>query len=139
MLNIAPEKSLWDFSFPPVASDSYEAGAEERRKHPRFRCQNSVEIHVEGGPSYWGNVADLSVGGCYIETPIPLDPGTKLSVAIWIEQSKVIAQGTVVHRTPGLGIGVRFQQLSNADQGVIGMFLSRVSPLFRKALRNLTT
>jgi len=139
LLNIAPEKPLWDFAMPAVASDTYEAGAVERRKHPRFRCQNSVEIHVEDGPSYWGNVADLSLGGCYIETPIPLDPGTKLSVAIWIEQSKVIAQGTVVHRTPGLGIGVRFHQLSNADQGIIGLFLGRVSPLFRKPLRNLTT
>jgi hypothetical protein len=135
LLNIAPEKPLWDFALPTDTSDTYEAGAVERRKHPRFRCQNSVEIHVEGGPSYWGNASDLSLGGCYIETPIPLDPGTKLSVAIWIEQSKMIAQGTVVHRTPGLGIGVRFHQLSNANQSIIGLFLNRVSPLFRKPLR----
>ena len=79
-----------------------------------------------GGPSYWDNVADLSVGGSYIETPIPLDPGTKFSIAIWIEQSKVIAQATIIHRTPGLGIGIRFHQLSNADQDIIGSFLGRV-------------
>jgi PilZ domain len=138
LVNIAPEKPLWDFAFPTVASDTYEAGTVERRQHPRWRCQNSVEIHVEGGPSYWGNASDLSLGGCYVETPIPLDPGTKLSVAVWIEQSKVIVQGTVVHRTPGLGVGIRFHQLSSADHGIIRSFLDRVSPLFRKPLRNLT-
>jgi hypothetical protein len=139
LMNITPEKPLWDFAIPTVTSDTYAAGLVERRKHPRFRCQNSVEIHVEGGPSYWGNVADLSLGGCYVETPIPLNPGTKLSVAIWIEQSKVIVQGTVVHRTPGLGIGILFHQLSDADQGIVGSFLSRVSPLFRKPLRTFTS
>jgi hypothetical protein len=138
LLSVAPEKPLWDFAIPPAASDTYEAGALESRKHPRFRCQNSVEIHVEGGPSYWGKVGDLSLGGCYVETPIPLDPGTKLSVAVWIEHSKVIVQGIVVHRTPGLGIGIRFHELSASDHGIIGSFLGHMSPLFRKPLRNLT-
>lgn len=137
LLNITPEKPFWDFAIPTVTGDNYEAGAVEKRKHPRFRCQNSVEIHVEGGPSYWGKVADLSLGGCYVETPIPLDPGTKLGVTVWIDQSKVSVQGSVVYRTPGLGIGIRFHELSATDQGIIGSFLGRVSPLFRKPLRNL--
>lgn len=137
LLNISPEKPLWDFPLPEPSSDDHRPGLVERRAHPRFRCQNKVELHIEGGPSYWGTVADLSLGGCYIEMPIPLNAGTKLKMGIWIEQSKVLMDGEVAHRTPGLGIGVRFKSISDLDLDRVRMFLDQLSPLFRKPLRTV--
>lgn len=137
LLSISPEKPLWDFPLPAPSSDTHKPGLLERRSHPRFRCQNKVEIHIEGGASYWGTLADLGLGGCYVEMPIPLNPGTKLRMALWIEQSKVNAEGEVAHRTPGLGIGIRFKNISEQDLDNIRRFLDRLSPLFRKPLRNL--
>src|ERR1700722_4513998 len=58
LLNTAPEKSLWDFPLPDGALDTYQPGSVEMRKHPRFRCQNSIEVHVEGGTSFWGTATD---------------------------------------------------------------------------------
>lgn len=138
LLAVSPEKSLWDFPLPEPSSDDHQPGSIEKRSHPRFRCQNKVELHIDGGASYWGTVADLGLGGCYVEMPIPLNPGTKLKMGIWIEQSKVIAQGEVAHRTPGLGIGIRFNTLSDADLDRIRVFLDNLSPLHRKPLRNST-
>jgi len=132
LLNIAPEKPLWDFPLPAAASDNHQPGLVEKRKHPRFRCQNSVEIHIDNGASYWGTVADLSLGGCYVEMPIPLQLGTKLKVGIWIAQAKVAAQGEVAHRTPGLGVGIRFKQISDQDLEVIHLFLGQLAPFARK-------
>ena len=137
LLNTAPEKPLWDFALPAPTSDNHRPGLTEKRAHPRFRCQNKVEIHVENGPSFWGTVSDLSLGGCYVEMPIPLDKGTKLKLGIWIEQSKVAAEGQVAHRTPGLGIGIRFNGISGQDRDQIRRFLDQLSPLFRKPLKNL--
>ncbi len=138
LLNIAPEKPLWDFSLPAPTSDNHRPGLTEKRAHPRFRCQNKVEIHVENGPSFWGTVSDLCLGGCYVEMPIPLDKGTKLKLGIWIEQSKVVAEGQVAHRTPGLGIGIGFKIISELDRDRVRLFLDQLSPLSRKPLKNLT-
>src|ERR1700683_592317 len=136
LLNIAPQKPLWDFPLPPDAVDDFQLASVEHRIAPRFRCQNSVEVHVQGA-SFWGTVADLSLGGCYIEMPIPLQPGTKLRVGIWFGQTKSWADAQVAHRTPGLGIGLKFVQISEEDRNQIRRFLESLAPFARKPMRSL--
>jgi len=132
LLNIAPEKPLWDFPLPAPSPDPYQISVAERRTHPRFRSNNSVEIHVHGGASFWGTIADLSLGGCYVEMPIPLPPGTGLRIGIWIEQAKIEAEAEVTHITPGMGIGVNFTEISDAGRNQIRAFLEKLTPLARK-------
>jgi len=134
LLNVSPGKPLWDFPLSPSAPDPYQPGMNERRQYPRYRCQSSIEIHVQNGPSFWGTVADLSLGGCYAEMPIPLEAGTKLCTSIWLGQEKVKANGEVVHRTPGFGVGIRFTQLAAADADLIRRYLDTLAPLARKPL-----
>jgi len=133
LLSIAPEKPLWDFPLSPDAPDDYQPTIVEGRKHPRYRCQNSVEIHVQEGVSFWGTVAELSVGGCYVEIPIPLELGKKLKVGIWIGQSKAWADARVTHTVPGLGVGIKFTEISESSLDEIRRFLETLSPLARKA------
>lgn len=130
--NISPEKPLWDFPVPQPTLDAHQAAFSERRTHPRFRCQNSVEIHLQNGTSFWATVADLSLGGCYVEMPIPLEPGAKVTVGIWLDQVKAKAEGQIAHRTPGMGIGIKFTRISDADLDQIRAFLARLAPLARK-------
>jgi hypothetical protein len=132
LLNISPEKSLWDIALPPSAPDLYQPGAVERRIHPRFRCHNPIEIHIRNGASLWGTVADLSLGGCYVEMPLPLDPGTQLKVGIWIGSAKVWAEGEVAHRTMGLGVGIRFTQVAKEDRERMQLLLGSLTPFARK-------
>lgn len=132
LLNISPEKPLWGIPLPAPSPDSYQPGAAERRRHPRYRCHNRVEIHVHNGASLWGTVADLSFGGCYVEMPLPLQPGTKLKIGIWIEQKKIWAEGEVAHRTPGLGIGIKFNQIAEQDLDEIRVFLNNLTPFAKK-------
>jgi hypothetical protein len=132
LLNVSPEKPLWDFPLPLPSVDAFQPGAIERRKHSRFRCQNPVEIHVQNGTSFWGTVADLSLGGCYVEMPIPLQVGTKLKIGLWIGQAKVSAEGEVAHRTPGLGIGIKFNQITDQDLDQIRVFLGNLAPFAQK-------
>jgi hypothetical protein len=134
LLNVAPGKPLWDFPLSPSAPDPYQPGMAERRLHPRYRCQNSIEIHLHSGPSFWGTVADLSLGGCYAELAIPIEVGTKLRIAIWFGEAKAWAEGEVAHRTPGFGVGIRFTQIAQLDLEVIRRFLDSRAPLARKPL-----
>ena len=135
LMNLTPEKPLWDFPLPSNADDAYQPGSVELRKHPRYRCQNSVEVHLKQGASFWGTVTDLSLGGCYVEIPIPLEPGTKLKVGIWFGQEKAWAEAQVAHRTPGMGIGLRFLEISDEDLDRISRFLGSLAPFARKAAR----
>jgi hypothetical protein len=135
LLNIAPEKPLWDFTLPGDAPDFFQPTVVDNRKHPRFRCQNSIEIHVQDGPSFWGTVADLSVGGCYVEIPIPLELGKRLKVGIWLGETKAWAEARVAHRTPGMGVGLKFSGVSEADVNLIRRFLEGLSPFAKKPVR----
>jgi PilZ domain len=137
LLNVAPEKPLWDFPLPADAPDDYQPGSIEQRTTVRFRCQNPVEVHVHGGADFWGNVADLSVGGCYVEMAIPLPVGTKLKVGIWFGQTKAWAEAQVAHQTPGMGIGVKFTEISENDLGQIRRFLDSLAPFSRKPTRSI--
>jgi hypothetical protein len=134
LLNISPEKALWDFPLPKDSTDAFQPGSVEMRQDPRFRCQNSVEVHVQGGASFWGTVADLSLGGCYIEMPLPLEPGTKAKMAIWFGQNKAWAEAVVTHRTPGLGVGMKFTKISAQDRDQIDRFLRTLTPFAKKPL-----
>ncbi len=132
LLNIFPEKPLWDFPLPSAAPDNHQQQFVEVRKHPRFKCDNSVEIHAQSGASFWAKIADLSIGGCYIEMAIPLPPGTKVRVGIWIEETKAWADGEVAYSTPGLGTGVKFNNISGSDLARIRKYLQVLAPFGTK-------
>lgn len=134
MLNVSPGKPLWDFPLEGSGKDPYEGGIGEQRKQLRYRCQNSIEIHIQNGASFWGTVSDLSLGGCYVEMAIPIKVGTKLKVALWFGQTKAGAEAEVAHFTPGFGVGIRFTRISNQDLDVLGQYLNSLAPLARKPL-----
>lgn len=133
LLSVSPGKLLWDFPLDGSCPDPYQPGAIERRKTPRYRCQLSTEIHVHNGPSFWGNLADLSIGGCYVEMPLPLEAGTKLKMNLWLRPERIWAEGEVAHQTPGFGVGIRFTQVTDADRERIRLFLDSLAPLARKS------
>jgi hypothetical protein len=127
LLNLHPDKAFWDFSLPAEAHDEFQGrGGAERRKYPRVHCSISVELHPENASIIWGKASDVSVGGCYVEMPIPLAPGTKLKVGIWIGKDKLWATGLVTNSTPGFGIGLRFADMAEADARRIAEFLKTV-------------
>lgn len=132
LLNISPEKPLWDFPLPFPTLDSHQPRVVEQRRHPRFRCHNSVELHTQEGASFWATIADLSIGGCYVEMTIPLPPRTKLKVGIWIGETKCWADCEVAYNTPGLGTGVTFNRISEPDLQRIRQFLGTLAPFAKK-------
>jgi hypothetical protein len=124
--NVSSSKPLWDFSLPQSGFDGFRAQAKgpDRRKHPRLKSTNSVELHPENQTApIWGRVADLSLGGCFVEMQIPLRPSTKVKVGIWINEVKLWVNGTVVNSRPGFGIGIQFDELSESDSAHLQQFL----------------
>jgi len=132
LLNISPEKPLWDFPLPSPIPDDHQPQVAQKRIHPRFKCSNSVELHTQAGASFWAKVADLSLSGCYVEMAIPLQPETKVKVGIWIGETKAWADCEVAYSTPGCGVGLKFVRISESDLERIRQFLAPLAPFAKK-------
>jgi len=124
LLNLSPEKSLWDFPLPPPGFDQLVRDSRDRRAHPRLKCANSVEVYPTGetAPTRTRTV-DLSLEGCFLEMSNPLPVGTQLKVALWIKEFKLWANGEVVTSTPGFGVGVKFTGMTDQDRNQLKGFL----------------
>lgn len=129
LVNLTPERAMWDFPLPRPAFDNFrEDSRGDRRTSPRVKCAVSVELKAEGEPTMWGKATDLGTGGCFIEMPIPLKQGTRFEIALWISSTKVRVQAEVASSAPGYGIGIRFIDISPQDKELLLQFMKSVSP-----------
>jgi hypothetical protein len=118
LLNLSPEKPLWDFPLPGPSVDGSARDAHDRRAFPRVKCANSVELHLDDQEApIRARTGDISLGGCFVEMPNPLPKGTKIRLALWVKDAKLWAKGKVITSTPGYGVGVQFTEMS--EQGKI--------------------
>lgn len=87
--------------------------AENRRFSNRYDCEGSAEIHVSNtGRLIRGHIANLSLGGCYIETSAGLDIGTRVEIVLRVTGLAFRAVGEVRSTYGSAGIGVKFTSMS---------------------------
>jgi hypothetical protein len=116
---VKAEDVIWDFPLPePGADDTVRARAiNERRQNPRRRCSLSVELHAATQENrIWGRVADISLGGCFVEMQSPLKEGMQLRLALWIQEKKIWALGKVAGVRLGTGVGIQFLEMKEDDR-----------------------
>src|ERR1700691_3394824 len=88
-----------------------------RRLYARMKCRITIELHPESdGTPIFGNLIDISMGGCYVETSAILTPGTNLKLVFSIDDGKLHADGTVARMHPGSGVAVQFKELNREDK-----------------------
>jgi len=89
---------------------------QERRKHPRYTCDLGVEVRVaDSKTGYWGTLADICLGGCYVSTFSPLPVGTAVVLVIKSKHLEVNIHGKTVTFHPGVGMGVQFSGYVDPD------------------------
>ncbi len=83
------------------------------RRGFRFSVNASAEIAPEGSPSATAPVSatEISLHGCYLESPAPFAEGTPVFVKIFYENEYFEAKGTVIYVKPAEGMGVEFRDL----------------------------
>jgi diguanylate cyclase (GGDEF)-like protein len=88
-----------------------------RRLYPRMKCRVTIELQPrEGDVPILGNLTDVSLGGCYVETSVILPPGSKLKLVFSIDDGRMQAEGSVVRIDPGSGVAVQFNDMSREDR-----------------------
>jgi hypothetical protein len=124
LLNLSPGKNLWDFPLPPPGYDATVRDARDRRASARAKCASSVEVYPTGEAApIRTRTADLSLGGCFLEMPNPLPPGTQIRIALWVKDFKLWANAEVITSTPGFGIGVKFTEMTEQDRNQLKQFI----------------
>ncbi|MGC9324046.1 MAG: PilZ domain-containing protein [Desulfomonilia bacterium] len=83
---------------------------EEQRREKREYIEIDARYHDESGVIRCGRVGNISPGGIYIKTDIPLPQGFFLSLSLDAHDlGKVIdVQGYVVRSDPGRGMAIKF-------------------------------
>ena len=122
--HVGPPQCIWGIPLP-------EQGLDEQgrpftslpRIQPRIKCSTSAELRPVGQAPMWSNVGDISEGGCFVEMMIPIQPGTRLKISIWVKDNKVLAEGVVANTRPGFGVGIRFTEMSPEDTACLKEFL----------------
>jgi uncharacterized protein (TIGR02266 family) len=105
----------------------------ERRKHTRVSL--SVEVDVSSDSNFFvGKTRDLSMGGLFIETPIPMPIGSAVTVELTLKGRKHALTSEVMWALDGrdgatVGIGVQFRDLPPKSRNAILAFMKERAPV----------
>jgi hypothetical protein len=118
---------------PPFEPDLFTPSwAQDRRRFPRIKCFVAVELRVDGSSApVWGNLSNTSIGGCLVETAVPVDTGARLEIGLWMANGKIwvkglIINGVVTRSNPCFGVRIKFAQLEAAEKDTLREFLKVV-------------
>jgi len=82
-----------------------------RRTYPRMKGRITIEFRPEGSDiPVLGNLTNISLGGCYIETSVILAPESRLQLNFSIDGGPLQAEGSVVRADPGMGLAIKFKE-----------------------------
>lgn len=117
---------------PPFEPSTYvPSWVDDRRQFPRIKCYVAVELKVDGSETpIWGNLANTSMGGCYVETVTPVKSGSDVQIGLWMANGKVwikglILNGIVIKSNPCFGVRVKFE-VDSAVRESLRQFLKHV-------------
>jgi|SRR5450432_915925 PilZ domain len=89
-------------------------GEEKQRRVPRYPFAAAATVIPDSGMPVGGNVTELSLYGCYLDSIAPLPPRTRVTVKIYAVGGEYFeANATVIYANPNLGMGLVFRQVKS--------------------------
>jgi len=106
-------------------------------------CCAPVELYQEGTKSpVFGKVSDISAGGCFVETGTIISAATKWKLVFALDHGSAEIEGVVVRSNPGVGVGIKFNDVTLRDREVLKTileFIERTSGPDQSAQRYLAS
>jgi hypothetical protein len=124
---------------PPFETDPLsDLTAEDRRRFHRIKCYVAVEINIEGVEApVWGNLANVSRGGCLVETASAVPPGKALEIGLWVASGKIWVKGVILtgvaQRSASFGVRVKFSEAELSEKQHLRDFLKFIEGSARKS------
>lgn len=100
--------------------------ADERRRYERVGIP--LEARWEGlAGRHAARISDISLGGCYVETLGQVAEGERINFEIQLPTERWLPlRGEVAHYYPHMGFGLRFFDLTEAEEDVLARLIEYV-------------
>jgi ribosomal protein L27 len=99
-----------------------------RRDQERYRCTGGVELRRnEGAAPVFGNLSDISLTGCYVESVSSLEVGSELLFMIRVRDTIFRGRAVVKASHHAVGMGLIFQHLAGEDQQKLEFLIGTLS------------
>jgi hypothetical protein len=99
----------------------------ERRQHERHAFSATAEVvDLASGARLSTRAADLNKGGCYLDMLSPLPIGSKVRIRISSDGGDLACTAVVRDSQPGMGMGVAFTDLNDAQNALIDSWIERL-------------
>jgi hypothetical protein len=111
------------------ADESFKGGVNmvERRQHERHAFSATAEVvDMATGARLSTRAADLNKGGCYLDMLSPLPIGSKVRIRISSDGADLNCTAVVRDSQPGMGMGVAFADLNDAQKSLIDSWIERL-------------
>src|SRR5260370_18919876 len=95
-------------------------------------------MHVEGAEEpIWGNLANVSRGGCLVETASVVPAGKALEIGLWVASGKIWVKGVIISgvatsSAPSFGVRVKFSEAQLSEKEHLREFLKFVESATRR-------
>ena len=111
--------------------------ANDRRRSARFKCGGEAKISrlPSDGIFVPGKIFDLSLGGCCIDTTLPIDCGVRAEIVVRVNAASFRAVGEVRAIRSRFGAGIEFIHLSAGGKHTLADLvteLARVQAVMNK-------
>jgi len=86
----------------------------ERRSFSRLPCKIPARAVADSGPTIIGTLSDISLNGCFIQTPHTVPVGSELELSLEVEegpQSRVLVRRSL--QAKGMGVEFTFMTVPN--------------------------
>lgn len=97
----------------------------DRRVATRYPLILIAEVtEIISGAKSMARTADVSRTGCYLDTLKPALKGTQIRLRLMLAEEVFQAQALVMYSSPGLGMGVRFnEQIPESQLNILERWL----------------
>ena len=84
----------------------------EKRRLKRVNWFVEAKIHCVEMDLFWNvRLTDISEGGCFVDTIVPLDAGTKITLMVKDDAHTLDVPGRILYVNPGFGSAIEFDPL----------------------------
>jgi hypothetical protein len=102
--------------------------ARDRRAAERFPLMLVAEIvPASGGAQLHARTSDVSRTGCYVDTLNPMPMGTQVRIRLTGAREVFETTAKVVYVSPGLGMGIQFEEIAPLPLDTLDRWLSDVA------------
>ncbi len=99
-----------------------------RRKHPRYLCTGGVELRQqETGTPVWGNLSDISLTGCYVETVSTLPASSMVVFRLRTHDLDITGRAVTKTSNHAVGMGLAFLHLAAEEQHKLEFLIGTLS------------